>query len=137
MYTIHPIDRNLAENLESLGAKPKFWFTRDGQRHMFKADDRGTGEDWAEKISCELATLLGLPHVHYELAQEIKQGLAGNPGVVCQSCVADSESLIHGNQLLFQQDPNYPAHEKYRVNAHTVAAVSGALRILQPPTHNG
>lgn len=37
---------------------------------LFKAEDRGTGEDWAEVVACHLCALLGLPHVEYELAAE-------------------------------------------------------------------
>jgi hypothetical protein len=70
MFPIHRIDRSTAEAVEPLGTKPKFWFTANGRRMLFKAEERGTGEDWAEKVACHLCELLGLPHVHYELAEE-------------------------------------------------------------------
>ena len=39
------VDRSRSQSVEPLGSKPKFWF-RDGERRLlFKADDRGTGED--------------------------------------------------------------------------------------------
>jgi hypothetical protein len=64
MFPTVPVDPAKAESLEQLGTKRKFWFTDDqGRRVLFKAEERGTGEDWAEKLACELAGLLGLPHV--------------------------------------------------------------------------
>lgn len=70
MYRVFRVDTRNAVAVEPLGTKRKFWYS-DGQRRMlFKAEERGTGEDWAEKVACQLCELLGLPHVHYELAEE-------------------------------------------------------------------
>lgn len=69
MFPIKRIDSDSAESLEPLGTKRKFWFTgARGRRLLFKAEERGTGADWVENLACEIAGLLGLPHVHYELA---------------------------------------------------------------------
>jgi len=44
-FPIIPVDRSRSQSVEPLGSKPKFWF-RDGERRLlFKAEDRGTGED--------------------------------------------------------------------------------------------
>ncbi|MGE4071127.1 MAG: hypothetical protein AB7E72_08125 [Lysobacterales bacterium] len=100
---------------------------------MFKAEERGTGEDWAEKISCELAARLGLPHVHYDLAEE---SIDGTPGVVCASIATGDRQLVLGNQLLLDRDTNYPMEDvrHYKVRAHTVDAVANVLNGLEPPT---
>jgi len=132
MFPIFTVDPRQALNIEPLGTKRKFWF-RDGDRRMlFKAEERGTGEDWAEKIACELCGLLGLPHVHYELAVE-KDGQT--PGVVCETCAPPPTVLFLGNQLLFAIDPNYPGEpgRRYKVREHTIDAVADALQLLQPP----
>ena len=134
MYPIIKVDPALAHNFEPLGTKPKYWFRveEDGPRQLFKAEQRGTGEDWAEKICCEFARLLGLPFVHYDLAVEIG---TGKRGVVCESCIKDGESLIHGNEVLFALDDGYPKSDsrKYTVKAHTVGAVSEAINLLKLP----
>lgn len=139
MYTIRRINPALAENLEPLGTKRKYWFREAAPvagepdvRLLFKAEERGTGEDWAEKIACELAALLGLPHVHYELAVEMG---SEKPGVVCASCAVRPVSLVLGNQLLLAIDKAYPAGvaQKFKVKAHTVEAVAEAVGIIQPP----
>jgi hypothetical protein len=126
------VDSAKAEALERLGTKPKFWFTdANGRRMLFKAEDRGTGEDWAERIACELCGLLGLPHVHYELATE---SAGERPGVVCENCAPPPTSLVLGNELLLKHDPKYPAQErKYKVPQHTVDAVADVMTSLKLP----
>lgn len=135
MFPVHHIDQLLAEDIEYLGTKRKFWFRRDGVRVLFKAEERGTGEDWAEKIACELAGLLGLPHVTYELAHAYEGGQSIQPGVICVSFAPPPTALVMGNQLLFERDPRYPRDRdrKYGVREHTVESVAQVLRSLQPP----
>lgn len=132
MFEIVPVDRSLAESPEQLGTKRKYWFRVEDRRLLFKAEERGTGDDWAEKAACELCDLLGLPHVHYDLAIET---VSNTPGVICESCVKRPVSLVLGNQVLLALDPKYPADDanKYKVKAHTVDAVAHALELLKPP----
>ena len=68
MFEVLRVDTGSAESLERLGTKRKFWLTQDqksGRRVLFKAEERGTGEDWAEKLASEFCERLGLPHVTY------------------------------------------------------------------------
>jgi len=135
VYKIHRVDKSQFEAVETLGAKRKSWFRQDGKRVLFKAETRGTGEDWAEKIACELCQLLGLPHVHYELAHEYDGKTACGPGVVCDSYSPGNLWQMLGNQLLLAIDPDYPAEEekKYKVSQHTVDAVVNAFDIVSLP----
>jgi hypothetical protein len=79
-FPIHPVDRSRAQSVETLGSKPKFWFREGDRRLLFKAEDRGTGEDWAEVVACHLCRLLHLPHVEYELAAEYDNDTYQRPG---------------------------------------------------------
>lgn len=135
MYSITKINRAEAEDIEHLGAKRKYWVTIDGERFLFKAEERGTGEDWAEKVVCELARMLGIPHVVYDLALEHEGQMASQPGVICRSFAPRPLTLVHGNQLLASQDPGYPAFsgQNYGIREYTVEAVSNAIQLLQPP----
>jgi hypothetical protein len=127
MFSIIRVDSRNAESLETLGAKPKFWF--DDRSRLFKAEARGTGEDWAEKIACELCGLLGLPHVHYDLAHDVHLDI---PGVICPTCAPRPLVMGLGNQMLQALDPDYPEGMKYKVRQHTVDAVTDVLRLLVP-----
>lgn len=132
MYDIIPVDRSLAETPEQLGTKRKYWYRVGDRRLLFKAEERGTGDDWAEKVACELCALLGIPHVQYELAIETD---TGTPGVICESCVKRPAALVLGNQVLLAIDPAYPAEHanKFKVKEHTVDAVAQAQRLLTAP----
>ena len=132
MFPIIRVDSRRAESLEQLGTKRKFWFRDhpEGPRLLFKAEERGTGDDWAEKLAAELAGLIGLPHVEYRLALDIHGDV---PGVVCETCSPAPIILKHGNQLLVSRDPNYPEGNRWRVRQHTVDAVAEVLAGLGPP----
>ena len=136
MFRTVRVDPTKAESLEQLGTKRKYWFTDDQNRRvLFKAEERGTGEDWAEKLACELAELLGLPHVHYELAEEQEKQGNSKPGVVCANCAPPPWSLIMGNELLLARDPAHPSDSgrKYKVREHTVEAVAEVVSKLELP----
>ena len=122
--------------MEHLGRKPKFWFIRNGERFLFKADARGTGEDWAEVIASRLCQRLGLPYVRYGLAGEWHEGVFMRHGVVCRNMAPPPLSLILGNQLLFERDPAYPAQERYRLKQHTFQAVCDVLEELPAPAED-
>lgn len=66
MYPIVMIAADAPEATEPLGTKDKFWY--EGGRFLFKRVRQGTGEDWSEKVSAELAYRLELPHAEYDLA---------------------------------------------------------------------
>ena len=138
MFDTVPIDRNRSEAVEQLGTKRKFWFSDNNRRKLFKAEDRGTGEDWAEKLACELCQRIGLPHVHYELAVEYDGDKYLQPGVVCPHCAPSPESLVLGNQLLLALDPAYPGSDrrKYEIRAYTVDAVVQCVQNLAAPSWN-
>lgn len=133
MYRVVRVDPARAQALEPLGTKRKYWYRDDqGRRMVFKAEERGTGEDWAEKIACELAELLGLPHVVYELAEE---NGTRTPGVICETFTPSPRTLVLGNELLLTWDPAYPGAEgrRYKVREHTIDAVAQVVGQLEPP----
>ncbi len=130
MYPIETVDSQRAISYEQLGTKKKFWYEDDeGRLKLFKAEERGYGEDWSEKIVCELAGPLGIPRVHYDMALDIATKV---PGVVCADFQMEGQQLVHGNTLLQVQDPKYPKNT-LRVASHTIDAVYEILRWLAPP----
>ena len=61
-YPIIQISDNAPELPEQQGTKTKYWLRMDNRPYLFKIGRANTGENWAEKVACELCTLLGLPH---------------------------------------------------------------------------
>jgi len=132
-FSVLRVDREQAISMESVGSKRKFWFSHKHKRLIFKAEERETGEDWAEVVSAELCELLGLPHVKYELAQEFFEDNYKFPGVVSERLITWSESLILGNALLLVQDPSYPTSQRRKVRQHSRLAVTDAVWNFRPP----
>lgn len=133
-FPIMRVDRSRSQSVEPLGSKPKFWFRDNERRLLFKAEYRGTGEDWAEVVACHLCNLIGLPHVEYELAAEYEGEQYVRPGVVCENMARKPAVLVLGNQLLLAVDPKYPQAQRYKVRQHTVDAVGDIVARLAPPS---
>jgi hypothetical protein len=113
------------EQVEPMGTKDKFWFNHaDGNLWLFKYNRPGHGDDWSEKIACEIAGILGLPHAYVELAT-----FEGNRGVVSRNFTERGRfPLIHGNELLANIiNPRYPKGQKRKVTEHTVQSVRHIL----------
>ncbi|HLR86438.1 MAG TPA: hypothetical protein VK064_00975 [Wenzhouxiangella sp.] len=132
MFPIITVEKDKAEAIEFLGTKYKFWYRHKDELYLFKAEERGTGEDWAEKVCCELAELLGLPHVRYDMA---KLGEDGLPGTVCRTFAPEPLNLVHGNEMLFKADSSYPLEpeKNYQVREHTLDAVFNVMESLEMP----
>lgn len=118
---------------EPLGTKPKQWLVRpaDGELWLWKESTWNTskggrrfrkGDDWSERVACEIARELGIPVADVELASHEER-----PGVVSRRFVSRSEGLVHGNELLVQQlDP-------CGMPIYTVEAVMSVLADVAPP----
>lgn len=126
MFPVITIPDDAADLQEQLGTKPKFWF--GSKPSLFKEIREGTGEDWSEKVACELAELLGIPHAKYDL------GLwKGRRGVVSDSFLPSGGRLIHGNELLAKIVPQYPTRKFFRVRQHSLRVVTTIIQMSKPP----
>lgn len=130
----------VANDLEQLGTKEKFWFyCADDLENLqlFKYSRTGTGEHWSEKCAAELCHLLHIPHAKYDLAKHDDRF-----GVVTHNIIPSGFRMVMGNEVLHSSTADYPrpleAGEKpVRVREHTVTRVLGCLdnqRIQPPPS---
>ncbi|HCZ9713845.1 TPA: HipA domain-containing protein [Vibrio parahaemolyticus] len=105
-YPIIDISDQDIDEFEQMGTKSKFWYkdSQTGIDYLFKSihteDGNGNpiqrkGEDWAEKIACEIAALLGVPHAIYELATH-----KGERGIRSEKFTLEGENMFFGNQLI-------------------------------------
>ena len=123
-YAILKVPPDASTQLEQLGTKAKFWFPLDEyQQALFKEGRPGTGENWAEKVCCEIAHLLGLPHAEYELAV-----WRDRQGVVSPSLIPRNGRLILGNELLAKVYTSYDQGIRYKSGQHTLRR---AIAVLQ------
>ena len=118
-YPIVEIPEDAPAQLEQLGTKNKFWYRNEnGQRMMFKRGRPGTGENWAEKVCCEICRLLDIPHAEYGLAVWKDQS-----GVVTPTFVPKGGRLVLGNELLARIVDDYDRTARFRARQHTVRTV--------------
>ncbi|MEZ9303994.1 HipA domain-containing protein [Vibrio breoganii] len=105
-YPIYEVPSDSFDDYEDMGTKSKFWYTDpvSKEQYLFKSthteDKRGEpvirfGEDWAEKVACELAELLGIPHAYYDLAIHNEEA-----GTRSKNFSEKGDSLSFGNELL-------------------------------------
>jgi HipA-like C-terminal domain len=123
IYNITVVPRHMRV-LEQMGSKKKFWLenTKTRRKIMVKFTRPTQGEDWSEKVAFEIAQLLCIPAPKVELCLDGTQH-----GVLCKSFLREQEYLVHGNELLSEEDPNYPPGAMYRSSSHTVAAITRVL----------
>jgi hypothetical protein len=106
---------------------------------MVKYARSNTGEDWSEKLAFELGRTLCVPCPLVDLVEVVDRR-----GVLCWDFLTASQShhpdgaressLIHGNELLFQLDAEYPTEKRYGVPKHTLSAVERVLTGCLPRT---
>lgn len=123
MYPIIQVPDDAPEQLEQLGTKWKFWYREpDDVRWLFKEGRPNTGENWAEKVCCELCALLGLPHGHYDFAV-----WKDHRGVVTPSFVPNDGRFIFGNELIAKFVADYDGERRARANKHTLTRVMAVV----------
>ena len=107
MFPVYDVSSSVSERPETLGSKEKQWLTPHPDlglqgEHLFKVGRAGTGENWAEKVACEIAKLLGLPCAEYHLAV-----CNGVQGVLSQRFVPSGVPFIPANAMFATADPEY------------------------------
>lgn len=128
MFPIIEVTSQMRSDVEQIGSKPKFWFKYEGRNWLFKEAREQTGEDWAEKIASEIASLMGLPTHHAELANwEGKRGCA-----VLSFLSSDQQTLIHGNEVLGGLITSYDKEKVHGQSDHTFDNIVAVLEVLFP-----
>lgn len=112
-YPIIHVPNDAGEQVEQQGTKRKFWYARDTR--LFKEGRPGTGENWAEKVACELCARLDISHAHYEFAV-----WQGREGVVTESFLSPDCDYEPANVTLSELEPEYRGRQRHRARQHTV-----------------
>jgi len=113
-----------------MGSKAKMWLrSPNDELWLFKSvrGDAERAEDWPEKAASELAAAFVIPAARVELAVR-----DGERGVISLS-VTRGLDLVHGNELLFAQDPQYEKDQPRPAEGYSLAAVRAALADCAPP----
>ncbi|MCY4134892.1 MAG: HipA domain-containing protein [bacterium] len=127
---------------EELGTKPKRWLTNPDtqERWLMKYatfnEPHGSpgyrkGDDWAERVAYGVARVLGIPAALVELAVERTPDEI-RYGTVCRSVLQEGESLINGDELMWNVGISVSHHRR---ELYTVEAAARALRDVDPPSN--
>lgn len=135
MFPVVVITSKQFADVEQLGSKEKFWFWHEGQKWLFKEarriqspqGDEWTGEDWAEKIAAEIASLLNIPAAKVELAD-----FEGRRGSASLNFTSPAQQLMHGNEVMAGYLDNYDPEVRYKQTNHTVENIITAIRKMFP-----
>lgn len=124
MFPVVDVTKIPAVRPEILGSKTKEWIlppTGAGlltRPYLFKEGRPGTGENWAEKIACEVAEEIELPCAHYDLA--LRNGIQG---VISEQIMPDGASLALGNLLLPEILPGYEQTKRFGQTDYRLSSV--------------
>jgi hypothetical protein len=122
---------------ETLGSKEKTWLVPDPQPdiptrwYLFKVGRPHTGENWAEKVCCEILKVLEIPCAEYDFA--VRNGIHG---VISESFLPHGASLVLANVLLSKFDAAYDGSLRFRQARYTLLSATDLVRTLglQPPS---
>ena len=105
---------------EEMGSKEKFWYHDPDEKTvwLFKHPQDNTGQHWAEKVSAEVASQLGIVHAKVELAE-----CRGKRGSTTESFSRNERELVHGNQMLERVVRGYDPKKTFNQSTHTLTNI--------------
>ena len=92
-----------------MGTKRKFWFSRAGEMWLYKATRPGSGEHWAEVWPRDWPRFWACPTLTTSWRGGATRAVSTIAGVVSRRFMPAGFDLVHGNELLAERDPSYPA----------------------------
>ena len=136
MFPVCDVTNWAPERPEMLGSKAKIWLLPSldsglpNVPHLFKIGRPNTGENWAEKASCEIAKALELPCAVYNLA---KRG--EDKGVISERFIPPGANAAFGNLILSQMIPQYDSTLRFKQDKYQLGRMLGVLRVrgIGPP----
>ena len=115
---------DVGPHVEYLDSKLKGWLTYKfkgkAARILFKQGEARSGGSWSEKVTCELAELLDLPHASYELAYLSKD----DPCVISLNFLEEGDELKLGNELI----EGFDKDQRFKNTKHTLDAMLNAMQ---------
>jgi hypothetical protein len=136
MYRVYDVSGSVTERPETLGSKEKMWLMPasvlglPSKPHLFKVGRANTGENWSEKVSCEIAKTVELPCANYDLA--ICNGVKG---VISERFLPVGAPFYPASMIFSRVDSQYDGSLRYRQTRYKLNVALSILRRsnLNPP----
>lgn len=129
-YLIHDISGATTSRPEALGTKEKFWLVPSGlpglsvEAYLFKIGRPHTGENWAEKVCCEILHHVGVPCAGYEFAVH-----DGDAGVISKQFVGVNGQFLPANMLLETAVKGYDGQMKFRQRSYQISTSLNVIKL--------
>ena len=135
-YPKYDVSTSLAERPEALGSKEKTWIVPSPELglpdtpHLFKIGRPNTGENWSEKVCCEILKGLGIPCAEYNLAVCL-----GNEGVISGTFLPIGGSFVPANMIISELDDEYDGAVRFKQVRYKLVVALALVHatILKPP----
>lgn len=130
MFPVYDVTSWAPQRPETLGSKAKDWVLPAPDSglppspHLFKIGRPNTGENWAEKVACEIAKALELPCANYNLAMRGR-----TLGVISERFIPAGANFAFGNLILSQMIPQYDSTLRFKQESYQLRAMLGVLRV--------
>lgn len=130
-FPVVDISERVNNRPETLGTKEKFWVhiadeIQPGERpYLFKMGRPNTGENWAEKVSSEIAHQLGIPSAKYELAE-----CRGDRGVLTEQFFPRGGALLTANNLFVSVEKDYDGGKRFKQVEYRLSTALTIVRSL-------
>jgi HipA-like protein len=131
MYPVFDVSGSVTERPETLGSKEKIWLMPEpalglpSMPHLFKVGRANTGENWSEKVCCEIAKALELPCANYALAV-----CNGVQGVLSERFLPIGAPFYPANMILSRVDSQYDGSLRFRQVRYKLNVALNVLRHL-------
>jgi hypothetical protein len=129
-YPIHDITGATNNRPEALGTKEKFWLVPSAatglsvEAYLFKIGRPQTGENWAEKVCCEILHHVGVPCAGYDFAVH-----EGDAGVISKQFVGVNGQFLPANMLLETAVKGYDGQMRFRQRSYQLSTSLNVLRL--------
>jgi HipA-like C-terminal domain len=135
MFPVYDISDSAAQRPETLGTKEKFWLIPNAALglpnipHLFKIGRPNTGENWAEKVCCEILKEISLPCAEYNFAI-----CNSSKGVISQR-FHPKGAFVPANMILSDVVEGYDGELRFRQVKYRLSTSLEVLKALpiQPP----
>jgi hypothetical protein len=129
-YPIFNITGATNNRPEALGTKEKFWLVPSPETglsvesYLFKIGRAQTGENWAEKVCCEILRYVGVPCASYDFAVH-----ESDAGVISKQFVTVNSQFLPANMLLETAVKGYDGQLRFRQRNYQLSTSLNVLTL--------
>lgn len=129
-YPVYDVTRSTTDRPETLGTKEKFWLVPsaavglDLTSYLFKIGRPHTGENWSEKVCCEILHYVGMPCAGYDFAVH-----GTDAGVISRQFVPVNGQFVPANMLLEGAVKEYDGQLRFRQRKYQLSTSLNLIKL--------